>query len=56
MAAALLSLLLAPLLFAMAREVFGTAFPALALLACDPNILAHGALVTTDEYGIPVFG
>jgi hypothetical protein len=57
MAAALLSLLLAPLVFAMAREMFGTAaaFLALALLAFDPNILAHGALVTTDEYGIPVF-
>ena len=57
MAAALLSLLLAPLVFAMAREMFGTAaaFLALALLACDPHILAHGALVTTDEYGIPVF-
>jgi hypothetical protein len=58
MAAALLSLLLAPLVFAMAREMFGTAaaFLALALLAFDPNILAHGALVTTDEYGILAFG
>jgi hypothetical protein len=57
MNAALLSLLLAPLVFAMAREMFGTAavFLALALLAFDPNILAHGALVTTDEYGILVF-
>jgi hypothetical protein len=57
MAAALLSLLLAPLVFAMAREMFGTAaaFLALALLAFDPNILAHGVLVTTDEYGILAF-
>jgi hypothetical protein len=53
MNAALLSLLLAPLVFAMAREMFGTA--AAFLAAFDPNILAHGALVTTDEYGILVF-
>jgi 4-amino-4-deoxy-L-arabinose transferase-like glycosyltransferase len=50
MAAAVLSLLLAILLFAWTREMFGTlaAFLALILLVFDPNILAHGALVTTD--------
>jgi hypothetical protein len=50
LAVALLTFLLALLLFAAAREMFGTpaAFLALALFVFEPNILAHGALVTTD--------
>ena len=50
MAAATLTLLLALLVFLATKEMFGTgaAFIALALLAFDPNLLAHGALVTTD--------
>jgi len=50
MTAALLTLLLAVLLFASTREMFGTkaAFVALTLFVFEPNILAHGALVTTD--------
>jgi dolichyl-phosphate-mannose--protein O-mannosyl transferase len=49
-AAATLTLLLALLVFLGAREMFGTgaAFIALALLTLEPNLLAHGALVTTD--------
>ena len=56
MAAAVLTLLTALLVFAAAREMFGTgaAFVALALLAFEPNLLAHGALVTTDA-GISCF-
>ncbi len=50
MAAATLSVLLALLAFLAGREMFGTlaGFIALALLAFDPNILAHGPVVTTD--------
>lgn len=50
MAAALVTLLMALLAFAAAKEMFGwgAAFIALVLLAFDPNLLAHGALVTTD--------
>src|SRR5258705_2629495 len=50
MAAAILTLLLALLVFLGTKEIFGTgaAFIALALLAFEPNLLAHGALVTTD--------
>jgi Dolichyl-phosphate-mannose-protein mannosyltransferase len=50
MAAATLSVLLAFLAFLAGREMFGTpaGFIALALLAFDPNILAHGPVVTTD--------
>ena len=50
MAAALLTLLLGLLVFAAAKEMFGLipAFLALALLVFEPNILAHGAVVTTD--------
>jgi tetratricopeptide (TPR) repeat protein len=50
MSASLLTLLLALLAFLMAREMFGTVagLTALAFLAFDPNLLAHGALVTTD--------
>jgi 4-amino-4-deoxy-L-arabinose transferase-like glycosyltransferase len=49
-AAALLTMLLAVLVFATAKEMFGTvpAFIALILLVFEPNILAHGAVVTTD--------
>jgi hypothetical protein len=48
--ASLLTLLLAILLFAAAREMFGMgpAFIALALFVFEPTILGHGALVTTD--------
>jgi hypothetical protein len=50
LAAATLTILLALLVFLATREMFGTsaAFIALALLAFEPNLLAHGALVTTD--------
>jgi hypothetical protein len=49
-AASMLTLLLAALVFAAAREMFGTgaAFIALILFAFEPAIMAHGALVTTD--------
>ena len=49
-AAATLTLLTALVLFFAAREMFGrgAAFVSLTLLAFDPNLLAHGALVTTD--------
>jgi len=50
MAAASLTLLLALLVFLAGREMFGAGagILALALLVFDPNLLAHGALVTTD--------
>ena len=51
MATATLTLLLAVIVFLATREMFrtaGAAFIALALLAFDPNFLAHGAFVTTD--------
>ncbi len=50
MAASLLTVLLALLVFLAACEMFGLAagFVALTLLVFDPNLLAHGALVTTD--------
>lgn len=50
MAASIFTLLLAILVFLAARELFGTGagFIALALLVFDPNLLAHGAVVTTD--------
>lgn len=49
-AAAIFTLLLAVVVFLGAKELFGTAaaFIALALLAFEPNLLAHGARVTTD--------
>ena len=49
-AAATLTLLTALVVFFGTREMFGAgaAFVALTLLAFDPNILAHGALITTD--------
>ena len=50
MAASLLTLLLALLVFFTAQEMFGTgaAFLALALVVFEPNLIAHGAMVTTD--------
>ncbi len=49
-AASLFSFLLAALLFAAGYEMFGPATALLALVLCvfEPNLLAHGALVTTD--------
>ena len=49
-AAATLTLLTALVVFFGTREMFGTgpAFVALTLLTFDPNLLAHGALITTD--------
>ncbi|HYV09484.1 MAG TPA: glycosyltransferase family 39 protein [Pyrinomonadaceae bacterium] len=49
-AAAILTLLTALVVFFGTRELFGTgaAFIALTLLTFDPNLLAHGALITTD--------
>jgi 4-amino-4-deoxy-L-arabinose transferase-like glycosyltransferase len=48
--AAILTLLTALVVFFGAREMFGTgaAFIALTLTTFDPNLLAHGALITTD--------
>jgi hypothetical protein len=56
MAAATLTLLLAVLVFFATREMFGAgaAFVALVLLVFEPNLLAHGAFVTTDA-GISCF-
>lgn len=50
LSAALMSLALAALVFLATREMFGRweAVVALALLAFEPNLIAHGALVTTD--------
>ena len=50
MPVALLTVLLALLVFFAAREMFGpvAGLLALAIVAFDPTILAHGALVTTD--------
>jgi len=50
MAASLLTLLLALLVFFTAREMFGTGagFLALGLVVFEPNLIAHGAMVTTD--------
>jgi 4-amino-4-deoxy-L-arabinose transferase-like glycosyltransferase len=49
-APALLTVLLALLVFLATKEMFGTgpAFLALGLMVFDPNFLGHGALVTTD--------
>ena len=56
MAAATLTVLLALLVFLATREMFsmGAAFIALTLLIFEPNLLAHGAVVTTDA-GISCF-
>ena len=50
MAAAILTLITALVVFLATREMFGrgAAFIALTLLTFDPNLLAHGALITTD--------
>ncbi|MGB9456782.1 MAG: glycosyltransferase family 39 protein [Bryobacteraceae bacterium] len=50
MAAALLTVLMALLVFLAATEMFSltAGFIALAMVAFDPNLLAHGAFVTTD--------
>src|SRR6267143_3996357 len=50
MTASILTVLLALLVFLATREFFGTgaAFIALILIAFEPNLLAHGARVTTD--------
>ncbi len=50
MAAALLTLLLAILIFVAGKEMFGEipALVALTLFVFEPNMLAHGAVVTTD--------
>ena len=50
MAAAILTLLLALLVFLATKEMFGigAAFVALSLIVFEPNLLAHGAVVTTD--------
>ncbi|HEX6045620.1 MAG TPA: glycosyltransferase family 39 protein [Pyrinomonadaceae bacterium] len=49
-AAASLTLLTAMIVFFATKEMFGSgaAFIALTLIAFDPNLLAHGALITTD--------
>ncbi len=49
-AASLISLFLATLVFLAARKMFGDleAVIALALFAFEPNLIAHGSLVTTD--------
>src|SRR5258708_10345824 len=50
MTASILTVLLALLVFLATREFFGTgsAFIALTLIVFEPNLLAHGARVTTD--------
>jgi hypothetical protein len=50
LAAAIFPVLLALLVFFAAREMFGegAAFLALLIFVFEPNLLAHGALVTTD--------
>lgn len=50
LSAALMSLLLAALVFLAAWQMFGRweALTALALLAFEPNLIANGSLVTTD--------
>jgi len=49
-AASIFTLLLALIVFAAATEMFGVTAGLLALLlfAFEPNVLAHGALITTD--------
>jgi 4-amino-4-deoxy-L-arabinose transferase-like glycosyltransferase len=50
MSASVLSFFLAACIFAAGYEMFGAVTALLALLLCvfEPNLLAHGALVTTD--------
>lgn len=49
-AASLMSMLLALLVFLAAREMFGRweALTALAIVAFEPNLIGHGSIVTTD--------
>jgi 4-amino-4-deoxy-L-arabinose transferase-like glycosyltransferase len=56
MAAGIVAILLGLLVFLATREMFGLApaFIALVLLTFEPNILAHGAFVTTDA-GVSCF-
>ena len=56
MATGLLTILLGLLVFLAAQEMFGVwaAFVALVLLVFEPNVLAHGAFVTTDA-GVSCF-
>ena len=56
LAAGLLALALSLVVFATAREFFGTeaGLIALALVVFDPNVLAHSAFVTTD-IGVSMF-
>jgi 4-amino-4-deoxy-L-arabinose transferase-like glycosyltransferase len=56
MTASILTVLLALLVFLAAKEFFGTgaAFIALTLIVFEPNLLAHGARVTTDA-GVSCF-
>jgi tetratricopeptide (TPR) repeat protein len=56
MAASLLTVLLALVAFATAREMFGLGpgFVALVLMVFEPTVLAHGAYVTTDV-GVSLF-
>lgn len=56
LAASLLTVLLAVLIFSAGREMFGTTtgLVALLLFVFEPNFLAHGALVTTDA-GVACF-
>jgi len=51
MAASIFALMVALLAFLSAREMFGTGagFITLLLIVFEPNFLAHGALVTTDN-------
>ena len=50
LAASLMSMLLALLVFVAAWEMFGRweAFTALAIVAFEPNLIAHGSIITTD--------
>jgi tetratricopeptide (TPR) repeat protein len=50
MAASIFTFLLVVFVYTATREIFGkgAAFIALALLVFDPNLIAHGAVVTTD--------
>jgi hypothetical protein len=50
LSASLMSMFLAALVFLAAREMFGRweALTALAILAFEPNLIAHGSIVTTD--------
>jgi hypothetical protein len=52
-ATSLITLLLATMVFLAAREMFGAGagFIALSLIAFDPTLLAHSALMTTDAGG-----